>query len=489
MSFGNTNVPRKLGRNEPCRCGSGLKYKKCCLRKSQTLEDRILVSKNPSTGFVSVKQAPAEVRAKAVRFFEEQQRKERDRVIRFGQVRPQISMRFKGQRVVAVGSKIYHSDKWKFFADFLRDYVPEVFGIEWCRAEAAKPEAERHPVITWRALGARHMNALPPQPDGSRFGLPSGAAAAFRCFAYDLYVVDNNGGLDPTLLERLKDVTHFQGARHELFAEATCLRAGFTVQHENEKDTKTRHVEFTALHTATGQLLSVEAKSKHREGVLAMPGEIAEKPSFTFARLINDAVDKRPHHPLVIFLDTNLPHKWAERWLGRKADNTVSRPVEILLDEINKQHNGKDPYSLLMLSNNPHHYEVDYPDPGRHLFGVVGRESQANLIALQDLLKAANLYGNIPNGFSADEEPLPPVNSLGWAKVRYDFNVCGTEVSVLREGKVLPQTFSTTEKDHPKSPSKLHEFLEDIGLSRVDAHMICDMIEKGNSVQRVCATK
>ena len=25
--------PRKLGRNEPCHCGSGKKYKKCCLDK------------------------------------------------------------------------------------------------------------------------------------------------------------------------------------------------------------------------------------------------------------------------------------------------------------------------------------------------------------------------------------------------------------------------------------------------------------------------
>jgi len=24
---------RKIGRNDPCPCGSGLKYKKCCLKK------------------------------------------------------------------------------------------------------------------------------------------------------------------------------------------------------------------------------------------------------------------------------------------------------------------------------------------------------------------------------------------------------------------------------------------------------------------------
>jgi uncharacterized protein len=30
----------KTGRNDPCPCGSGLKYKKCCLQKKQKTGDR-----------------------------------------------------------------------------------------------------------------------------------------------------------------------------------------------------------------------------------------------------------------------------------------------------------------------------------------------------------------------------------------------------------------------------------------------------------------
>ena len=75
-------------------------------------------------------------------------------------------------------------------------------------------------------------------------------------------VVADNNTLDDVLLARLKHRDHFQGARHELFAEATCLRAGFTVEHENERDGTRKHVEFVAVHKATGQRLSVEAKSK-----------------------------------------------------------------------------------------------------------------------------------------------------------------------------------------------------------------------------------
>jgi hypothetical protein len=170
----------------------------------------------------------------------------------------------------------------------------------------------------------------------SRAALPCGALAAYTCFAYDLYVVDDNGGLDNELLQRLKNREMFQGARHELFAEATCYRAGFTVQHEDEKDRHTRHAEFTVRHVTTGQFLSVEANCIHRPGVLARPGTPKQKPDFKLLHLINDAVAKNAKHPLVIFVDTNVPFKWAERLLGRQAGNTVSRPIQSLLDGIKK---------------------------------------------------------------------------------------------------------------------------------------------------------
>ena len=96
---------------------------------------------------------------------------------------------------------------------------------------------------------------------------------------------------------------------------------------------------------------------------------------------------------------------------------------------------------------------------------------------------AARLYGNIPMGFSMEEgDPPPPAVPVIWPKLRYDLEVNGTDVSVSREGKAVTQTFSTTDKDRPLAKlatSKLHEFLEDIGLSRVDTHMICKAIEEG----------
>ena len=74
---------------------------------------------------------------------------------------------------------------------------------------------KRHPVTQWRTQGAIYMNAQPAQPDGSRVAPFSGALAAYTCFAYDLYIGDNNGELDDALVQRLKNPEHFQGARHK----------------------------------------------------------------------------------------------------------------------------------------------------------------------------------------------------------------------------------------------------------------------------------
>ncbi len=46
----------KVGRNAPCPCGSGKKYKKCCLlsRKSEALEQRRILEQNPGKALVEV---------------------------------------------------------------------------------------------------------------------------------------------------------------------------------------------------------------------------------------------------------------------------------------------------------------------------------------------------------------------------------------------------------------------------------------------------
>lgn len=353
---------------------------------------------------------PREVYLEAMSRFAQHQKREEDRVARYGKVRSQISTVFQGYRFVVVGGRLYYDKKWKFFPDFLMDYVPSVFGKEWGEAELAKPEGERHPILQWRSNSIRFMNAQPPDEDGNRSAVPNGFMAAYLAFAYDLYTVADNGSLDDVLIHRLKNTDQFQGARHELFAEATCLRAGYTIEREDERDGTRRHAEFTARHIATGQLISVEAKSRHRPGILGQPGTPPPLEGFNlrFGELVNDALAKHPPHPLVVFIDTNLPTSVADRlYIWRSSGPSMpSRVMERLLERMRKEHSGAATYAALVFTNHPHHYgSPDEADPRRHLLSIMPVSLPPGVMrdALMDLHSAANLYGNIPNGFPDDQ--------------------------------------------------------------------------------------
>jgi hypothetical protein len=261
------------------------------------------------------------------------------------------------------------------------------------------------------------MNSITPDPNGVYSTTLNGFVAAFFGFAYDLYTVADNNRLDEVLLARLKHRDQFQGARHELFCEATCLRAGFSIEHENEKDPNERHVEFTATFKASGQKFSVEAKSKHRPGVMGRAGEreSPEHANLRFGALIHNAADKEPEHPLVVFVDTNLPLTSADRFFEpqSRAPLLPSRAMMKILERVTRQYGGQDPYALLVFTNHPHHYADEAEaDPRRHLLGALAKHPaprEGLLPGLLAICNAANLYGNIPKDFPIPPGPANPV--------------------------------------------------------------------------------
>jgi hypothetical protein len=350
---------------------------------------------------------PPELIEKARKRFLEFQQRERSRLARFGSVRPEIAVDFQGYKFVAVGGRLYYNKRWKFFIDFLLDYIPGLFGKDWFEAEIARAVERRHPVMQWRIDGMHFIQRQRQKADGTYEATPNGSLLAYLTFAYDVYVVEHNGRLDDRLLSRLKNSDQFQGARHELFAEATCFRAGFEIEREDETDPSARHVEFTAVHKQTGQKISVEAKSKHRPGVLGQPGtpEAQGALNLRFGKLLNDAVAKSPPYPLVVFFDTNLPLETANRVFAFQPGNPTIPSTFVLsvLDRLRKRSGGVDPINHVVYTNHPDHYVIgDDPAPRKHLlsiFSTVPRIPVAHMQALFDLHRAANLYGNIPNEF------------------------------------------------------------------------------------------
>jgi hypothetical protein len=192
--------------------------------------------------------------------------------------------------------------------------------------------------------------------------------------------------------------------------EATCLRAGFSVIRENERDGTRRHVEFMAVHKETGQHVLVEAKSRHRAGVLGQPGVPSADPDVRFNRLINDAVAKDPQNPLAVFVDTNLSAERAHRFYEPQSKEPLvpSKAMAALIEKLHKDYVGVDPYNILVFSNHPRHYaEDDGNAPDNRWAAFISRTARVPVYhekALLDLWNAVNVYGNVPSKFPPPRE-------------------------------------------------------------------------------------
>jgi hypothetical protein len=385
----------KVGRNDPCHCGSGKKYKKCHGAPQNQPDAKkqgpfILKELDMAT-------LPPEIKAMHERFCLEDQKRESE----FGKVRLPISLEFQGQRLVVSGNKLFYqpAEKTKYFTDFLLTIVPSIFGKEWFDYEIAKPFGQRHPAMESRVRAMKYMNDQIPTAEGIYSAVITGRMLEYFVFAYDLFVVQDNGRLDARLVDRLRNCEQYQGARHELFAEATCLKAGFEIEHENETDGTTKHAEFTATHKLSGQKVSVEAKSKHRPGILGRPGEREEigNHDIRLGKLLRNAVAKNSPHPLVVFLDLNLPRSSADRLIGTVPPHPF---IVKTIDRLREEHGGKDPINLLVLTNQPQHYVKDEEIAQQpNLLTILFRTPERIVIhndSLMDIHKAANLYGKFP---------------------------------------------------------------------------------------------
>jgi hypothetical protein len=324
------------------------------------------------------------------------------RQARFGKVRPAIQADWKEQKWVAVGNKLFNSANWKTPADFLSDYLKHVMTPAWGNAELGKPLPDRHPVMQWYDATCRLQATMKQQagPDGVFGVAPSGAMRAYMLLAFDLYALQHHSAEQARLVHRLRHRDQYQGARHELFAAATSIRAGYDIEYEDESDRSCKHTEFTATHRQTGVSIWVEAKSKHRSGVLGMAGEREPDDEIRtrLDGLINDALKKPHRHSLAIFLDLNLP--------PNSPSHLTTEWFTIFVDPILRDIDRKgeeDPWDLLVFSNQPDHYATDDARaPAGYVVAMFGKNSRigpqppSELVALFD---AANKFGTLPNRF------------------------------------------------------------------------------------------
>jgi len=320
---------KKVGRNDRCPCGSGKKYKKCHAIASTTLPG------HPSEEDIQ-------------KIFERLQASQKQRERQQGLGNPIISEVYQGYRFVAVGSKLYSSDKWKTFHDFLTHYLKDVFGSDWGQAELKKDPEKRHPIIQWLTLTGVYYRQQAPSQKGPFFSARmTGAVAAFMQLAYNLYVLAHNAHVQQRLIQRLKNPEQFSGALYETFVAAVFIRAGFELAFENEADGSQRHCEFTAVFKETGAKFSVEAKSR-----------AAGKSNMDVGNQLYEALKKDASHARVVFIDINLADadeegKKVEWWWDPVLKSLRSREESLTIA------GGPAPPAYVFVTNTPYQYALE----------------------------------------------------------------------------------------------------------------------------------
>jgi hypothetical protein len=163
-------------------------------------------------------------------------------------------------------------------------------------------------IAQWRRILLDRVHGPPDTSDGG--WIQTGPMRSYMCLVYDLYWLQLKHKLPKFLVQRLRNLETFQGARYEVLVAATFARAGFDIELLDEGIKDEKHCEFIATHKNTRNAIYVEAKSRHRRGVLHQAGTFdpsTDVKGDVFG-LYADAIKQAPHgHPFLIFIDVNVP--------------------------------------------------------------------------------------------------------------------------------------------------------------------------------------
>jgi hypothetical protein len=390
----------KIGRNEPCPCGSGRKYKKCCG------DPRVQHSIRAVPRLFPLAQDPKlqASRLEARELIRKQQQ---------GLGRPISSVKLGDATVVAVGNTVHHSKGWRFFTDFLSDYLKRTIGTEWGNAEIAKPLPKRHPILQWYDAYCRFQRTHEKQPDGAYTGTATGVVYCYLGLAYNLYLLDHNVELQAKLVNRLKEAKQFQGAYYELIIANCLIRAGFELALENENDPRAKHCEFSATSKETRKRYWIEAKMRGVSGMLgktdADGAAQTSKPTGKLSTHLREALAKPATGERLIFIDVNArseaPAGATPRWI-EAAERQLS----------DRERAGKESdRAYVFVTSLPFHWNLsgavreiavlayglgiaDFSKPGSYRLSEIWMRKQKHIDAWH-ILDAFRSYPNLPTTF------------------------------------------------------------------------------------------
>lgn len=338
----------KIGRNQPCPCGSGRKYKHC----------------HGALPLEASAQLPPAILAGIGRSVRTAEARQKRRTQQQGLGRPIISGDVQGVRCITVGSRLYHSDKWKTFHDFLRDYLLGSLGPDWANAEQAKPLGERHQILRWYAQAGEDAKALQVASATIISGPMTGAIQAFLNLAYNIYLIAHHGdgqAMADIYLKRLRSARadDFIGALFETYAAAAFLKAGFGLTYEETGRRSTTCVEFVATWPKTGERFSVEVKSRHHTADPALPVEgVDEVKRLRVGSKLVKALAKAADHTRIVMIEVNIPDRLKDK---NSLDGWPAAALEqIRSNETAKQKDGSlFPPAYVFVTNHSFHHDLN----------------------------------------------------------------------------------------------------------------------------------
>jgi hypothetical protein len=271
---------------------------------------------------------------------------------RFGDMHHIVSLpTVDGDRVTVVGDTVIRSRPDLHFHDYLRQLLKTLLTEQWIAIEQNKPPKEAHQIADWLSHSSWFKGSTP----GGFHAQYNGADLALLRLAYDLFTVANNARLTQELRGRLLLKTQFQAARHELMVASIFVIGGFGIDFVDASLRAGKVPEFKATHRGNGYEVAVEAKSKHRPGVLGYAAPPKAVTKANVSRLLNQAFKKDSLGlPFVIMLDLNLPSAdpFESEW-GSELKSTINR--------FERNRAGVHPPMCVIATSDFCHYHLDDP--------------------------------------------------------------------------------------------------------------------------------
>lgn len=312
---------------------------------------------------------------------------------------------WQGGKVWAIGSRVYPGRRREeTFHEFILHVLRSELGKEWYERQLALPEQDRHFVMEcfakWSSFTKSHTNPAALMAPGVYSADPNGSVLYLLALAWDVATLIHTTALPEKLMSRLRSHDQFQGARYEVAIAAMFARLDCEIVFQDEAENLggNKRVEFIATHRPTGQEIAVEAKSRHRAGVLNRPGERAvdflAKDARAVKQLFVRALEKAPEStPFIIFLDINAPVNDAGmegRW---------QRDLRTWLDEMPPA-TAEDPcaYNGLYVTNFSTHYDEGAITRGTEGAFQIPTQVRTPLKAplYEELHRAISNYGRVP---------------------------------------------------------------------------------------------